>query len=285
MNKKKAHAKLNLNLHISPQINIRGYHPVHFINTQLDLHDELFFEPALKNINVICDNSDMPPQEENLVYKAALLLKKLDPKNQGVKITIKKNIPVKAGLGGGSADAAVTLKALSDLWDIKLTTNQLINLADSLGKDVVYSLTGNLAEVGGYGDKITPLNYNVPSFWLVIIVPELSKPSTSWMYAHIDNKKVGKHITFLDKIKEALNSGSKKDFLNNLHNDFDEAVYKYFPVTKTIKKELEDSGSSAVLLCGSGLTMAGFFENKDKAEIIRDILIDKYKNVYVTKLI
>jgi 4-diphosphocytidyl-2-C-methyl-D-erythritol kinase len=115
MIKKKAFAKLNLNLHVIPQKNSNGYHPVRFINTQLTLHDELLFEPIQNGIEVICSHKEMPKQEDNLVYKAALLLQEMDPQKRGIKITIRKNIPIKAGLGGGSSDAAVTVHALSKL--------------------------------------------------------------------------------------------------------------------------------------------------------------------------
>ncbi len=94
MIKKKAFAKLNLNLHVLSQRNSNGYHMVRFINTQLALHDELLFEPARHGIRIICDHQEMPQQEDNLVYKAALLMQEMDPQKQGIRITIKKNIPI-----------------------------------------------------------------------------------------------------------------------------------------------------------------------------------------------
>lgn len=284
MIRKKAFAKLNLNLHILPQKNSKGYHPVRFINTQIALHDELIFEPVLNGIEVICDHREMPSQEENLVYKAALLLQEMDPQKRGVRITIKKNIPIRAGLGGGSSDAAVTIQTLSELWNIHLAEKQRTLLADILGKDVNYSLSGGTAEIGGDGDRVIPLSFNTPKFWLVIIVPDETKPSTGWMYSEIDKTKVGQHIHFIPKIKEAIKTKNENDFLNYLFNDFEVAAFKYFPITLTMKQDLENSGASKALLCGSGLSMIGFFTSKIKAVHTRKLLIAKYKNVIISQL-
>lgn len=283
MIKKKAFAKLNLNLHVIPQKNSNGYHPVHFINTQLDLHDELLFESA-RRVEIICDNKEMPKQEDNLVYKAALLLREMDQQKRGIKITIKKNIPIKSGLGGGSSDAAVTINTLSELWNIHITEKQRMRLADILGKDVHYSLSGGVAEVSGNGEKVTLLPLNTPKLWTVIVVPKETKPSTGWMYAQIDKTKIGQNVHFIPRIKKAMELGNKDDFLNYLFNDFKTDVFKYFPVTLTMKKDLENNGASKTLLCGSGLSMVGFFTNKTKASRARELLIGKYKNVIISQL-
>lgn len=284
MIKKKAFAKLNLNLHVVPQKNGKGYHPVRFINTQLALHDELLFEPASSGVEVICDDKEMPRQEDNLVYKAALLLQEMDPQKRGIRITIKKNIPIRAGLGGGSSDAAVTVHTLSELWNIHLTERQQARLADVLGKDVHYSLSGGVAEVGGDGDQVISLPLNTPKIWVAIIVPKESKPSTGWMFAQIDKKKVGQNMHFIPKIKEAMEAKNQDNFLNCIFNDFQTDVFKHFPQTLLMKQDLEDSGASATLLCGSGLSMVGFFTGKAKAFRARKLLSDKYKDVIISQL-
>jgi 4-diphosphocytidyl-2-C-methyl-D-erythritol kinase len=283
MIKKKAFAKLNLNLHILPQKNSNGYHPVRFINTQMALHDELLFEPA-QGIEVICDHEEMPKQEDNLVYKAATLLREMDSQKRGIKITIKKNIPIRAGLGGGSSDAAVTINTLSELWNINITENQRKRLADILGKDVHYSLSGGVAEIGGDGDEVIPLPFNTPQFWIVIVVPRETKPSTGWMYAQIDKTKIGQAIHFLPKIKEAMKTKNGNDFLNSVFNDFENDIFKYFPVTLTIRQDLKDAGASMTLLCGSGSSMIGFFTTEDQAAKAKELLANKYKDVIISKL-
>lgn len=284
MIKKKAFAKLNLNLHINPDKNINGYHQVRFINTQLALHDELIFEPTESGVEVICKHKEMPPQEQNLVYKAATLLREMDPKKRGIRITIKKNIPIRAGLGGGSSDAAVTIQTLAQLWKININKEQQKKLADVLGKDVHYLLSGGLAEVEGDGDKVTVLPFNLSKFWVVIIVPGATKPSTGWMYSRLDKAKVGQHIHYLPKLKESIRAENKKEFLNYIFNDFEHHAFKHFPVTLEMKQDLEDAGATTSLLCGSGLSMIGFFTSKTKAVKAKELLKDKYKDVIISKL-
>jgi 4-diphosphocytidyl-2-C-methyl-D-erythritol kinase len=285
MIKKKAYAKLNLNLHILPQKSNRGYYAVRFVNTQLALHDELLFEPIQHKIEVVCDHEEMPKEKDNLIYKAALLLQKMDPQKRGIRITVKKNIPIRAGLGGGSSDAAVTINTLSELWDINITPKQRTYMADILGKDVHYSLLGGLAEIGGNGDKVIPLSLNTFKFWLTLIVPKETKPSTAWMYSQIDEAKIGQHIDFLPKIKEAMELGNKENFLNYIFNDFEDDALKHFPVISTMKQDLKDNGASATLLCGSGLSMVGLFSNKSEASRIQKLLRSKYKDVIITQLL
>jgi 4-diphosphocytidyl-2-C-methyl-D-erythritol kinase len=284
MIKKKAFAKLNLNLHVIPQKNSQGYHPVHFINTQLELHDELSFEPIDNGVEVVCDNKEMPKQEDNLVYKAALLMQEKYPQKRGIKITIKKNIPVRAGLGGGSSDAAVTVNTLSELWTINMTKERKTLIADVLGNDVHYFLIGALAEVSGDGNEIIPLLFNIQHFWLVMLVPEQTKSSTGWMYEHLDKAKIGRHVHFISKMKEAIESGSEKYFLNYIFNDFESDVFKHFPIASIMKQDLEKNGALKTLLCGSGLSMVGFFDSESEAIRVQKLLIDKYKNVIITKL-
>jgi len=284
MIKKKAYAKLNLNLHIIPPKDNNDYYQVRFISTQLALHDELSFETIKHGIEVVCDHKEMPQQEDNLVYKAAVLLQKLNSKKRGIKVKIKKNIPIRAGLGGGSSDAAVAINTLSELWNIRLTQKQRTFLASILGKDVHYSLTGGIAEIGGDGDRVMPLSFSVPKFWLVIIVPEEVKPSTSWMYKHINETKIGQHIRFLSKMKKAIKTNNKTEFFANIFNDFEEDVLRHFPITLTMKQDLVNNGALKTLLCGSGLAMAGFFDNKRTASRVRELLIDKYKDVLISQL-
>jgi 4-diphosphocytidyl-2-C-methyl-D-erythritol kinase len=284
MIKKKAFAKLNLNLHVLPQKNISGCHSINLINTELDLYDELIFEPLRSEIKVICNYKGMPKQEDNLVYKAAKLLQKISSKKEGVKITIKKNIPIRVGLGGGSSDAAVTINTLCKLWKISLTKKQKINLADTLGKDVPYSLFGGLAEVKGEGDKIISLPFDIPEFWLILIIPKDKKPSTGWMYNQADGVRIGNNLNLLSKIKQAIKTKNINNFLNSIFNDFEQAVEKHFPIYSTMKQDLQDSGALKTLLCGSGLSMAGFFTNKAEACQAQKLLTNKYEKILISKI-
>ena len=187
MIKEKAYAKLNLNLHIIPQPLKNGLYPVKFINCQINLFDELLFKPIKKKIEGVA--------EDNLVYKAAVLLKKLiNGKSLGVRIYLKKNIPIKVGLGGGSSDAAATIIGLAKLWKIKLNQAKLNYLADKLGKDVFYCLKGGVCEVLSDGSVIHDLRLTLPKLFLVIVIPDKEKPSTAWMYQNLDKELIGKNL-------------------------------------------------------------------------------------------
>ena len=286
MIKIKAFAKINLNLHIIPNILDNGFFPVRFINCQVDLFDEIFLEELESNIEIICDNLDFPKREDNLIFKAVLLFKKLiNNKKLGVRIFFKKNIPIKAGLGGGSSDAATTIKGLMRLWKIKLNKNELSFLAEKLGKDVYYFLQGGLCEIAEDGSEVIPLLLKLPKFWLLFIIPDEKKQSTEWMYKKLDIYEIGRNIYKLERIKRAIMFKNKKDILENLSNDFESIASYFFPVINKIKSDLVENGAQKTLLAGSGLTVVGFFKAKEKAEFAFSSLKSKYKKIIISKTI
>lgn len=283
MIKLKAYAKLNLNLHIILNKLENGLYPVKFINCQLDLHDELFFKRIDNEIGIISNNSQLPKEEDNLIYKTAVLLKKLvNNPELGAKIILKKNIPIKAGLGGGSSDAAMTIKGLIKLWNVKLTKNQQFELAKSLGKDVFYCLKGNVCEVSGDGSIVNSLNIVMPIFWLLIITPKEKKPSTEWMYNNLETSKLGKHVNRSDKIKAAIIKKNKEEIVENLFNDFEDLVINRFPIVKAIKHELLNQGAAKTLLAGSGLSVVGFFDSRKDGLKAFNNLKFKYRQILWT---
>jgi len=273
MIREKAYAKINLNLHLIPKRLNNNFYPVRFINCQINLFDELTFKSIKNKIEGV--------SEDNLIYKAAILLKKLvKDQNLGAKIYLKKNISVKAGLAGGSADAATTIIGLSKLWKIKLNQSQLNYLADKLGKDVYYCLQGELCQIEGDGSKIIFLDSKLPKFWLVIITPEEKKPSTAWMYNNLDINNIGKNRFKFEKIKEAIISKNKKDIIKNLQNDFESLAVNCCSNIINIKNDLIDNGALNTLLAGSGYSIVGFFDSKNKAVNAYENLKVKYKNIF-----
>lgn len=283
MIKEESWAKLNLSLNLLPQKLPNGFYPVKFINCETDLHDELFFEARAKDIEIICEDLRIP-QENNLAYKAAIFLKKLvqNPK-LGVKITLKKKIPLKAGLGGGSSNAAATIKGLSQLWQTHLTEQTKHLLAGKLGKDVYYSLKGGLCEVSGDGSKVVTLEDNLQVFHLLIIVPKEEKPSTAWMYQHLNKEQIGKNIDKYKKLYNAIKEKNKKGILNNLFNDFESLAVASFPIIQKIKKDLEKADASKTLLAGSGLSVVGFYETERQAVKAKEKLLKIYPQIIYAK--
>ncbi|PJC31758.1 4-(cytidine 5'-diphospho)-2-C-methyl-D-erythritol kinase [Candidatus Roizmanbacteria bacterium CG_4_9_14_0_2_um_filter_36_12] len=280
MIKEKAWAKLNLNLHLIPKKLKNDLYPVRFINCQINLFDELSFKSINKNVEIVCDNNNFK-KEENLVYRTAILLKKLiKDQNLGAKIYFKKNIPIKAGLAGGGADAAATITGLSKLWQIKLDQNQLDYLAHELGKDVYYCLRGGLCQIEGDESKVISLASKLSKLWLVIITPEEKKPSTAWMYNNLDINNIGKNQSKLEKIKQAIKFGNKKEILENLHNDFEPLAVKCCPKITSIKSDLINNDALDTLLAGSGFSIVGFFDSKNEAVNAFNNLKVKYKNIF-----
>ena len=288
MVKKTAFAKLDLAISISPIKSNDSYYPVDYIDCQVDLCDEILIEQKEKDIAIICDHPDVPKNQENFIYQAAYLLKKIKgDKKLGAKIVLKKGIPIKAGFGGSSSDGAAVIRGLEELWEIKLNEKQLASLTKVLGKDFCYSLHGGLCQVQGKGKnyKVIPIPHHLPKFWLLIVVSFEEKPSTAWVYGHLNTKDIGQNLDKLENLKKAIRLKDKKNILRNLFNDFENSVVFYYPVVRDIKKDLVKVGASAALMAGSGLSVVGFFDDKEKAQKANQKLKGKYKQVLVSKII
>lgn len=283
-----AYAKLDLAIHIDPQKMDDGYFPVHYVDCQIDIADKLSFEYMDYDIEVYGDDPEIPKGEDNFVYKAADLLRgEIGDGKLGVKIRLSKNIPIKAGFGGGSSDAAATLVGLCKLWEIKLTDSLAKNLAGDLGKDFYYSIYGGLSEVLGNGKdyKVVPVGGHLPQFWVLILVPFETKPSTSWVYEHLTSKNIGRNSSKIAKLKEAILKKDKKAILANLTNDFESDVSNHFPVVEEMEDDLRRAGALSCIMAGAGLSVVGFFDTKEKTEVAREKLKGKLKQILVAKTI
>jgi len=261
----KASAKLNLNLHLLPKKLDNNFYPVRFINCQIDLSDDLSFQKIKNKIVLITDDKELPLGMDNLIYKTAHLFKKLIGNNElGVKINLKKRIPIKAGFGGGSSDAAATIKGLEKLWEKKLNDSQKKYLASKLGKDVFYFLKEGLCQVSDDGSLVNKLAYKIPNLYLIIIIPKIKKPSTGWMYNNLNLKSIGRNLKKINVLEKAIIKQDKEEILSSLFNDFEDTVIKLFPIVKEIKNDMIKAGAINTLLAGSGLSMTGFFTEKIK---------------------
>lgn len=291
MLKLKAYAKLDLAIDIFPKKLSSGFFPVHYIDTQMDLSDELTFESLREEIRVVCKNPELSPERENFVYKTAVALRKIVGREDlGAKINLLKNIPIRAGFGGGSSDGAATVLGLSELWKVKVSQKQIRNLSRDLGKDFFYSIYGGLSEVLGKGNdyKVTPIKSKLPDFWLLLAVPKSTKPSTGWVYENLKKSDLGRNSAKIKKLKTALLKRDKMGICENLTNDFEPFVSSKFPVVSDLKEVLLRAGALATIMAGAGLSVVGFFESKEATEIVRtgllsmksvrQILISRIKN-------
>lgn len=287
MIKQKAYAKLDLAIHINPKKR-SGLYPVDYLDCQLNICDKLSFFPKRNEIEIICNNPQVPTNEENFIYKAGILLKKMaGHKNYGAKIILEKQIPVTAGFGGGSADAAAAVRGFCKLWKIKLTARQFEILAKNLGKDFFYSLYGGLGEIESKGRNYVfkKLTAKLPEFYLVVVVPQRQKPSTEWIYKHLKAQKLGKNLEKFEGLKKAILANNQKEILANLHNDFEDCVWQFTPQIVKMKHDLAALGAKKTLMAGAGLTVVGFFDIKAKADEALEKLTGKYPKVIGAKII
>jgi 4-diphosphocytidyl-2-C-methyl-D-erythritol kinase len=283
--KVKSFAKINLNLHIHPKKTGDNFTPLTLINSQINIFDKLEFTNQTNKIELICyPKNILPNDESNLVFQAATKLKEFSKNPKlGVKINLFKNIPITAGMAGGSSNAAATLKSLIKLWKIKINKKKLQEIASNLGKDIPFFLSTNPCFLTGFGDIPHPIKFKLPKFYLVIVYPNNSqKPSTGWMFQHLDFSLTGKNLNKSNLLLLAIKSKDKKEILTNLHNDFEFTAFKYFPETLKISKDLIFYDADKTLLSGSGLGIIGFFKNKSTAKKTFDILKTQYSKIFFT---
>ena len=278
-----SYAKVNLYLKIGKKLG-SGYHNLQSVMQRIELGDNMTFEPISED-RIIVESTNMEiSNEENLAYKAALLLKKKYKVKHGVRIHIEKNVPLEAGLGGGSSNAATTLLNLNKLWGLKLKEKPLIELASQIGSDVPFFTGENAALVEGIGDKIKWIKKSF-SINIVLINPGF-RVSTKWAYSAFDRQKpkIKTDANINDLIK-AIEKKDIKEIANNLHNDFEPIVTKKYKVMEEIKTNLIRNDALNACISGSGPTVFGIFNSIYEArEAFFKIQYD-YPFVFLTKTI
>ncbi len=251
----KAYAKINLGLHIVGKRQ-DGYHDIETIFHRINLFDELNIENSA-DISISCSNTSLPTDSANLCWKAVELLRKESGITQGAKIGIKKSIPVGAGLGGGSSDAAAVLTALNIMWNLSLDKAILCGLALQLGSDVPFFLEKSSAYAEGRGEKLVPMELNLP-YWIVLVHPNIHV-STPWAYTRLAEYRNGifpQRPQLNDRIGLSPAAG-----VLQADNDFEEIVFTEHQKIRKIKLQLKELGAVLSLMSGSGSTMFGLFSD------------------------
>ena len=264
-------AKINLFLEVFSRRE-DGYHEIETVIQAIDIHDEVTLRERNKGIKIICPSEEVPRGKGNLAYRAAEIILKETHPGRGVEIEIKKEIPVAAGLGGGSSNAAAVLTGLKELWNLRgLTRQRLQSLAEELGMDVPFFIKGGRALGKGRGEEITPLRGWEP-FWLTVVIPGF-KVSTAWVYQSLNlgltNKRKRIRMTAGN-----LETWPEKDWSSILYNRLEEVTEKRYPQIKRIKERLRALGGEA-LMSGSGSAVFGIFPEKQQAEKARSIIAEE----------
>lgn len=259
----RAYAKVNLTLEVLGKRN-DGYHQIVSVMQTIDLSDEISFIPS-SEITFRCSLLSLETPD-NLVLRAASLLKQHTGYSGGVEIFLKKNIPVAAGLGGGSSDAAVTLKTLCQLWDLNLEDKELRLIAASLGSDVPFFLTGGTAMAEGRGEKVQELPA-MPRTHMVLLAPPVEMPNkTATMYGRLipeDYTKGEASARFRNCLE-----GRKRPDAKFLSNVFENVAFDLFPPLEVYRRAMLDAGASWVHLTGSGPALYTFSDSKEEAEAL-----------------
>ena len=226
-----------------------GFHNVKTILQTIDLCDSLELEPAAE-LTLEATGEGLPPPDENLTMRAARLLREKTGYGGGARMRLTKTIPVAAGLGGGSSDAAAALRGLDRLWDLALPHEQLVELAAEVGSDVTFFLHGGTALAEARGERITPLP-DAPSIAILVIVPSLSIPEkTRRMYSLLGLEHYGDGAAS-DRLADALSQGRPLKE-SDLYDVFGSLAFQAFPDLQTCRQALIQAGAGAVHLAGSG---------------------------------
>ena len=258
----KAFAKINIGLLITGK-RPDGYHTLETVFAPINWYDELTFASA-DELGMTCSNLDLPSDDSNLCLKAARALREYAGIDKGVSIRLTKNIPFGAGLGGGSSDAATTLRTLNMLWDIHASPDDLHALAVKLGADVPFFLeSSGLAFASGIGELLQDLACSLP-FHIVTVFPG-EHISTVWAYRNFYPRFERVSPDLRSMVKQLA---EKRDLtvLPAFENDFEPVVFDHYPSVREVKEGLLEQGALFASLSGSGSAVFGLFDGKREAE-------------------
>jgi 4-diphosphocytidyl-2-C-methyl-D-erythritol kinase len=269
-----AYAKVNLYLAVFEKRS-DGYHEIKSILQNISISDKLTFEES-DRFEVISNLPIRP--KENLVTKAAQAIM---PKNKiNVKITLTKNIPIAAGLGGGSSDAAATLIGLNNLFNLGQTNDELLEHAKKIGADVPFFLKDGTALIEGMGEKVSPLVNNT-NLSYIIAKPQYGVRSHE-AYHRFDEEP-GKIIPPIDDLIEALKNGDDKKTAANIANMLEPPVINGHPQIQLIKEKALEAGALNAMLSGSGSSVFCLADSKEAAKNVAKSLKEEVSDVFIAE--
>lgn len=274
-----ARGKINLALDIVGKYD-NGYHAVDMIMQKINLHDTLICEKNEKDIVIHCDHKDVPLDENNLMTKGIQGIKDYLEVDYGIKITLKKNIPVSAGLGGGSSDAASAIKAYNSLYELGLTKIEMQKIGQSVGADVPFFFEGDCCRATGIGEKLRPIQ-GLDKGWIVLCKPNINV-STQEVYQSLNYPIILSHPD-VDAMEGALEKKNLEEISNQLGNVLEQVTLKRYSSVREIKEKLKQSEALGVLMSGSGPTVFGLFKDYDSGNKVYKKLSNIYSETYLTR--
>lgn len=277
----KSRAKINLSIDVLGK-RPDGYHLVEMIMQTIDLFDNIKILSLKEDKIIIRSNSkDIPVDNSNIVYKAANLIKQQFNIKKGVEIHIEKNIPVAAGMAGGSSNAAAVLVGLNKLWNLNLSQDKLKELGLKLGADVPFCIEGDASLAENIGEKLTNIDGLSQDVFIVVCKPNIFV-STKEVYEAIDSKTIDKRPD--NKLLIQLLKENNIELLSkNMYNVLETVTKEKYPVIKDIEEIMINNKALGAMMSGSGPTVFGLYRNKDDAQRCGEILLENFKQVYIVK--
>ena len=260
----RANAKINLALQVVGK-RPDGYHDLRMVMQTLLLHDTIFIKKidSAHKIKLTSDAHWLPTDKRNLVYRAIDLLQKNYDIPGGVFVEIGKNIPVSAGLGGGSADCAAALIGMRRLYNLNLPMAELRQIGKELGADIPYLLTQGTAMAEGIGERITRLTPH-PYTHVLLAKPKFSV-STKAVFSRVDMSAIPNHSDKFDQLLHAIDRQNIAHMSKHFFNDLEPITASRYPIIYDIKKAMTDHGALASMMSGSGPTVFGYFRSRQQA--------------------
>jgi 4-diphosphocytidyl-2-C-methyl-D-erythritol kinase len=279
----RSYAKINLTLDVLGK-GADGYHDLASIMQAVDLYDTLCLSPIPEDaVRIVCTRPELE-NESNLAFRAAQLVRQRLSLRRGVEIALDKHIPVAAGLGGGSSNAAAVLLALRQWWQLPLSSEELLELAAMLGSDVPFFLSDGLALCEGRGERVTPLLPYWPASmrWLLLLKPAI-EVSTATVFRRLApaDYTSGVHTQAVHRVLQTRGEPSLED----IHNSLERGVLDFYPEVAHAQADMLRAGASLVRLSGSGPTLFAPFAGLQRATQVRDILHSQGYEVYLTRAV
>lgn len=277
----RSYAKINLTLDVLEKRE-DGYHDISMIMQTVSLFDLIIIDKTESGIEISTNLRYLPCNEKNIAYKAADAFFKESGINGGVKIRIHKNIPVSAGLAGGSGNCAAALTAVNMLYGTPLSKDKLCAIGASLGADVPYCFDGSTQLAEGIGEILTPLP-KMPDAYILLVKPNINV-STGTVYERIDSAPVINRPD-TNAMIDALRAQSVAGIADNLCNVMEAVTEKMYPVIGGIKQKMILNGALGSVMSGSGPTVFGIFDDFEKAKASADSFSLQFRDVFLTRVL
>lgn len=272
-----SYAKINLTLDVLGK-RPNGYHDVCMIMQTVSLYDLIIVDRTAADIRISSNLKFLPTNENNIAYKAAKVFFEYTGINSGAKIMMHKNIPVAAGLAGGSGNGAAVLCALDKLYNTNIPTDELLRLGLELGADVPFCIMGGTALASGIGEVLTPLP-PLPHCTILLVKPPLSV-STPTIYKEIDSAQIIESPD-TDAMIDALKCGNIRDVASNLSNVMGVVTEKMHAIIRGIRTKMMMNGALGAVMSGSGPSVFGIFPDYATAKKSHDSFMHQFKEVFI----